>query len=334
MLLAGDIGGTKTTLAVFSPEEGPRAPLAEASFPSARYPSLEALAGEFLDRSGLPVDRAIFGVAGPVVGGRADATNLPWMMEEATLREALGLRCVRLLNDLEAVAHAAPFLEAEDLRTLNEGEADPGGALGVIAPGTGLGEAFLTREGSGYRAHPSEGGHADFAPTDELQLGLLRHLMERFDHVSYERVCSGQGLPNIYRYLKESGHGEETQWVAQELATAEDPTPVIAEAALDAEASCALCSTTLEVFTSVLGARAGSLALTVAATGGVFLGGGVPPRILPILEGGQFIKAFQNKGRLSDFLGRVPVHVILNSKAALVGAACHGLDTGGAGDRR
>lgn len=329
MLLAGDIGGTKTALAIFSPDKGPHAPLAEETFPSARYPSLEALAGEFLAQTDLPVDRASFGVSGPVAGGEAAVTNLPWKMDEAFLGKALGLRSVRLLNDLEAIASAAPFLGSDDLHTLNAGEPDPEGALAVIAPGTGLGEAFLTREGSGYRAHPSEGGHADFAPTCELELGLLRHLLDRFGHVSYERVCSGRGLPNIYGYMKEIGHAEEPSWLAGKLAAAEDPTPIIVETASDPEAPCELCVATLDVFVSVLGAQAGNLALTVMATGGVFLGGGILPRILPFLERDRFAEAFGRKGRFSELLGRVPVHVILNPKVALVGAARRGLETYG-----
>ena len=327
MLLAGDIGGTKTALAIFSPDKGPHAPLAEETFPSARYPSLEALAGEFLAQTDLPVDRASFGVSGPVAGGEAAVTNLPWKMDEAFLGKALGLRSVRLLNDLEAIASAAPFLGSDDLHTLNAGEPDPEGALAVIAPGTGLGEAFLTREGSGYRAHSSEGGHADFAPTGELELGLLGYLLDRFGHVSYERVCSGRGLPNIYGYLKEIGHAEEPSWLAGKLAAAEDPTPIIVETASDPEAPCELCVATLDVFVSVLGAQAGNLALTVMATGGVFLGGGILPRILPFLERDRFAEAFGRKGRFSELLGRVPVHVILNPKVALVGAARRGLET-------
>ncbi len=327
MLLAGDIGGTKTALAIFSPDDGPRAPVVEETFASAYYPSLEALASEFLAENGLPVDRASFGVSGPVTGGKAAATNLPWEMDEGHLGEALGLRSVRLLNDLEAIARAAPFLGSEDLHTLNAGTPDPEGALAVIAPGTGLGEAFLTREGSGYRAHPSEGGHADFAPTGELELGLLQHLLDRFGHVSYERVCSGRGLPNVYGYLKEIGHAEEPSWLAEKLAAAEDPTPIIVEAASDPEAPCELCVAALDVFVSVLGAQAGNLALTVVATGGVFLGGGIPPRILPFLDRGRFAEAFGRKGRFFELLGRVPVHVILNPKVALVGAARYGLET-------
>ena len=338
MILAGDIGGTKTNLAIYSPETGPRAPLAEATFPSARYPSLEAIVREFLaqadaditDRCGrrhpLEVDRASFGVAGPVRAGRAAITNLPWVIEETRVQGTLNLSAVRLLNDLEATAYAVPFLESDDLHTLNEGEPAHGGAIAIVAPGTGLGEGYLTWDGSRYLAHPSEGGHSDFAPHAPFATELLRYLQDRFDHVSCERVCSGQGIPNIYAYLRDSGHADEPAWLAERLAAADDPTPVIANTALDREKSCPLCVATLDAFVSILGAEAGNLAIKVLATGGVYLGGGIPPRILPALEKGQFIETFQRKGRLSDLMARMPVHVILNPKVALLGAACHALE--------
>ncbi len=326
MLLAGDIGGTKTRLAVFSPEAGLRAPLAEKTFPSASYPGLEALASEFLAQVSLPVERASFGVAGPVVAGQATITNLPWVMDERQLQEALNLSSVRLLNDLEAVAQAVPLLEATDLHTLNEGQPAPGGAMAVIAPGTGLGEAFLTWDGARYRPHASEGGHVDFAPTNPFEIELLRYLQGRFGRVSYERVCAGPGLLNIYAYLKDSRYAQESAWLAEQLTAADDPTPVIANAALHEEKPCTLCAATLKVFVSILGAEAGNLALKVLATGGLYLGGGVPPHILPALEEVRFMEAFQNKGRMSDLLARVPVHVILNPRTALLGAASYGLE--------
>ena len=326
MLLAGDIGGTKTNLAVFSPESGPRAPLAEATFPSARYPSLEALVREFLPQVDVEVERASFGVAGPVVAGRATITNLPWMIAEEQLQGALHLSSVWLLNDLNAIAHAVPFLEPADLHTLNEGQPTPDGAIAVIAPGTGLGEAFLTWDGARHRPHASEGGHTDFAPNNPLEADLLRYLQRRFEHVSYERVCSGRGLPNVYGFLKDSGHADEPAWLAEQLAAADDPTPIIANAALHNERSCELCVATLDTFVSILGAEAGNLALKVLASGGVYLGGGIPRRILPALKHERFMEAFLRKGRLSDLLANVPVHVILNPKVALLGAACHGLE--------
>jgi glucokinase len=225
MLLAGDIGGTKTSLAIYSTEAGPRLPLVEATLPSGRYPSLEALVGDFLAGVDFRPERASFGVAGPVVDGRATITNLPWMMSETQLQADLDFAPgeVTLLNDLVAIAHAVPWLEPDDLHTLNEGQAALGGAIAVIAPGTGLGEGFLTWDGSRYRPHPSEGGHTDFAPTNSLEVDLLRYLLDRFDHISYERVCSGRGLPNIYAFLRDSGFAEEPAWLAEQLAGVEDP---------------------------------------------------------------------------------------------------------------
>jgi glucokinase len=326
MLLAGDIGGTKTNLAIFSPEGGPRAPLAEATFSSADYPSMLALVREFLAQVDLKVDRACFGVAGPVVVGEARITNLPWIISEAHLRDALGLSAVWLLNDLLSIAYAIPHLEPDDLHTLNEGEPVQGGALAVIAPGTGLGEAYLVWDGTRYRAHASEGGHADFAPANALQTDLLRHLREQFGHVSYERVCSGPGIRNIYTFLKDSGRTEEPPWLASLLAGADDPVPIVINTGLKDEQACGICSNTLDIFISILGAETGNLALKVLATGGIYLGGGIPPRILPALQQGWLLDAFKRKGRMSDLLARMPVHVILNPKIALLGAACYGLE--------
>jgi glucokinase len=325
LLLAGDIGGTKTNLAIFSTEAGLRAPLVEATFPSGNYSSLEALISEFLGQVDVTVTQASFGVAGPVVGGQATITNLPWVMTETQLAESLSLSTVRLLNDLVAIAYAVPSLEPADLHTLNKGEPAPGGAIAVVAPGTGLGEAYLTWDGTRYRAYPSEGGHADFAPANSLELGLLHYLQERLGHVSYEAVCSGKGVPNIYTYLKDSGYAEEPAWLAEQLAIAKDPVPVIVKAALDKGRSCELCAATLDTFVSILGAEAGNMALKVLASGGVYLGGGIPPRILSALEQERFMEAFHRKGRLADLLSGIPIHVILNPKAALLGAAYYGL---------
>jgi len=191
MLLAGDVGGTKTNLGIYSTEKGPRKPIIEATFPSGQYQGLEMIVREFLARASLKVNRASFGVAGPVVGSQAKITNLPWLLNETQLREVLNLTSVSLLNDLEAIAYGVPLLEPGDLHTLNEGTPIPHGTLAVIAPGTGLGEAFLTWDGLRYRAHPSEGGHSDFGPTNPLELNLLRYVHEKMGHVSYERICSG-----------------------------------------------------------------------------------------------------------------------------------------------
>jgi glucokinase len=247
------------------------------------------------------------------------------VIDERELEEKLGIAPVRLLNDLESIANAIPRLEAEDLHVLNDVPAKETGAIAVIAPGTGLGEAFLTWEGTRYAAQPSEGGHADFAPTNPLEVGLLQYLWERYEHVSYERVCSGLGIPNIYAYLRDSGYAPEPAWLTEQLAQAHDPTPIIVNNALDEKQPCELCLGTLDTFVSILGAEAGNLALDTLATGGVYLGGGIPPRILPALERAHFMRSFYNKGRFSEFLARIPVYVIMNPKVALLGAAAFGL---------
>ncbi|HEY7127714.1 MAG TPA: glucokinase [Ktedonobacterales bacterium] len=326
MLLAGDIGGTKTNLAIFSPKGDLREPQLEATFPSSHYPSLEAVVQEFLGQTNLKVDRASFGVAGPVIDGQATITNLPWKIDAAELKRKFNFSSVYLLNDLESIANAVPILQPADLHTIHAGEAVPHGAIAVVAPGTGLGEAFLTWNAKdGYVAHVSEGGHTDFAPTDDLQMGLLQFMLKRFDHVSYERVCSGMGLPNIYEYLKASGHAPEPDWLARALAEAHDHTPVIVNAALEGKPGSELCVETLKMFVSILGAEAGNIALKVLSTGGVYLGGGIPPRILSLLTTETFANAFREKGRFVPVLTRMPVHVILNPKSALLGAAARGM---------
>ncbi len=330
VILAGDVGGTKTRLALFAAATGFAAPLAEATFASRDYAGLEPILHEFLSVLDWPVDHAGLGVAGPVAGGRAAVTNLPWVVDEANLAETFGFRQVLVMNDLEAIAAAVPALGARDLYTLNHGRVSKEGAMAVIAPGTGLGEAYLAWDGTRYRVHPSEGGHADFAPLDAPQAGLLLHLMKRFDHVSYERVCSGMGLPNIYAFLRDSGVAEEAGWLRPRLEAAADPVPLMIAAALDEERPCALCRAVLETFVSILGAAAGNTALKFLATGGVFLGGGIPPRILTALDSGRFMEAFTRKGRMSGLMEKIPVHVILNPKAALVGAARQVMARGGA----
>ncbi|MBX3051458.1 MAG: glucokinase [Caldilineaceae bacterium] len=324
MLLAGDIGGTKTNLAVYAAEGGLAAPLAESTFPSRRYDSLEALIEDFREHTHLPFQSAVFGVAGPVVDGKATVTNLPWQIEEKGLRTALGIKKVKLLNDLESIANAVPSLEAKDLQTLAPGLAVGHGPIAIVAPGTGLGEAFLTWERKRYRAHASEGGHASFAPVNKEQWEMLGFLQTKLGHISYERVCSGLGIPNIYAFFKETGRYPEPEWLMKKLAEASDPTPVIVETAL-AQPECDICRCTLEMFVEILAGEAGNMALKVLATGGVYLGGGIPPRILPVLEDERFLAAFKAKGRFASLLENVPIHVILNPKAGLLGAASYGL---------
>jgi len=323
-LLAGDVGATKTILGIYAADKGPREPLAEATFSSSQYPSLAALAGAFLTQAKLDVEDACFGVAGPVIDGQATISNLSWLIDQEGLREELRLKSVVLLNDVEATAQGAPLLKPADLHCLNKGDEIQGGTKAVIAAGTGLGEAFLSWDGARYWAHASEGGHADFAPANPLEDDLLQHLRDLWGHVSYERICTGMGLPHIYSYLKESGYAEEPGWLAQQLAETADPTALIVDAALEKKAK--LCTDTVNLFCSVLGAEAGNLALKVMALGGVYLGGGIPLRIIHLLESGLFMEAFCCKGRLSELMARIPVYVILDPRIALIGAAFRGLE--------
>jgi glucokinase len=326
VLIAGDIGGTKTQLGIFSSEDGPQCPLMQAKFHSSDYSSLELIVKKFLLGVKNPIDRACFAVAGPVINGHVKTTNLPWLVDETILAEALHLnpKSVHLLNDLEAIARAVPVLRTNDIRTINTGVPIPGGAIGVIAPGTGLGEAFLTWDGARYLAHSSEGGHADFAPTNRRQIGLLECLQKDLDHVSVEHVCSGIGIPHIYGYLRDVEHIPEKPEVAALIALAADPSILIIHHALDAGNLSKLCELTLDMFVSILASEAGNLAVKVLATGGVYIAGGVVTHVLASLQTPTFMQSFKRKGRLSELMTQIPIHVIV-SLPALTGAAAYGL---------
>jgi len=326
MLIAGDIGGTKTDLAIYSSESGPHTPLAQTEVHSADYPSLQSIVTEFLSQVKMSVDVASFDVAGPVIDGHVKTTNLPWALNEGTLASDLNLKAAHLMNDLEAVARAVPALRAEDVITINKGEPIANGPIAVIAPGTGLGESFLTWDGSQYVAHGSEGGHSDFAPTDELQIRLLHYLLPRFGHVGVERVCSGIGVPNIYEFLRDEENIPERPEVAQLIVAAKDHTKTIVEAALDPQNPSELCVATVDLLISVLASETGNLALKVLATGGVYMAGGVALHLMKFLQTPQFLQTFTKKGRFKDLMERMPIHII-TTRAALVGAATVGLQT-------
>jgi glucokinase len=318
MILAGDIGGTKTSLALASTRDGQVHQIERVRhFPSQQYDSLEAIVSAYLAEVREPVEGACFGVAGPVLGGEATITNLPWRLSEASLRAHLHGAPVRLINDLTALAYAVPALQPHDLAEIQPGQAEPGGAIALLAPGTGLGQGYLCWDGHRYRPGASEGGHTDFAPADDLQTRLLEHLRAAYGHVSWERVLSGPGLHNIYRFLCQAG-GEQPAHIAERLA-AEDPSAVISSLALAKADPC--CEQALDVFVAIMGAQAGNLALTFMATGGVYLGGGIPPKILPKLQDGTFVRAFRDKGRLARVVERIPVSVITRAEAPLIGAA-------------
>jgi len=243
---------------------------------------------------------------------------LPWFIRESDLSNHLNIP-VYLLNDLEALANSVLILEKEDLEVLSSGKPVERSSLAVIAPGTGLGEAHLHWVGTNYRSFASEGGHVDFAPTNQIEFELMLYLKEHIGHVSYERVCSGPGLVNLYNFFKDSGKYEEPEWLGKQIATMVNSAPVISQAALENKAEIAVA--TLNLFTSILGREAGNLALKELATGGVYLGGGIPPRILPFLKKDVFLNSFKDKGRFSALLANIPVYVIRNPDAALIGAA-------------
>ena len=326
MLLAGDIGGTKTVLALFSTAASADTlhPLYLQTFPSGRFSSLEAIISHYLQDKNVTIEAASFGVAGPVVNGRSQITNLPWVIDTAVLRQTLLTDKVTLLNDLESIANAVPHLQASDVAIINEGNPEPGGAIGVIAPGTGLGEAFLIWDGQRYQAHPSEGGHASFGPTNADQRALLTFMSTQFNHVSFERVCSGSGIPNLYAFWRQDGRYPEPDWLREAIEAANDPTPIIVEAGLNKTAE--ICTATVQLFVDILAEEASNLALKVLATGGIFLGGGIPPRLLDLLITDRFIAEFGSKGRFSDLLQKMPIQVICNPQVALLGAAWAGLD--------
>jgi len=326
MLLAGDIGGTKTVLALFAVDDSPKTlhPLHLQTFPSGRFPSLEAIIAQFIADKDITIDAASFGVAGPVVNGRSQITNLPWVIDSAVIRQTLHGARVALLNDLESIANAVPHLAGDDLASINEGRAEPGGAVAVIAPGTGLGEAFLIWDGQRYQAHPSESGHASFAPTNPDQCAMLAFLQHKYDHVSFERVCSGSGIPNLYAFWRQDGRFPEPDWLREQIEQAADPTPIIVEAGLAKTAD--VCVATLQMFVDILAGEASNMALKVLATGGVYLGGGIPPRLLNLLQTERFISQFADKGRFTQLLLNMPLQVICNPQTALLGAAWAGLD--------
>jgi glucokinase len=327
MLIAGDIGGTKTDLAIYSSAAGPHAPLAQAKVPSADYPSLQAMVRDFLIKAKQPVDSACFAIAGPVIEGRVKTTNLPWTIEQDSLALELNLNInsVHLINDLEAIAYAVPILRPDDVSTINVGNPVSKGAIAVIAPGTGLGESFLTWHGSGYLVHSSEGGHSDFAPTDKRQNRLLDYMLTSFDHVSFERVCSGMGIPYLYKFLRDVEHIAEDPDVAGVIAAATDPTAAIVNQGLSASNSSRLCAETIDLFISILASEAGNLALKVLATGGLYIAGGVAVHTLRVIQGPVFMQHFKNKGRFAEIMGRMPIHVMI-APAGIAGAAACGLE--------
>jgi len=318
IILAGDVGGTTTRFAYFDGCGDDLQRLAARDYASRDYGSLAAIVQTFVADAGQPAERACFGIAGPVLAGRVMTPNLPWQIEGTELAAILGFPQVTLINDLEANAYGIPLLTVEDFAVLNRGEIDPQGAMAVISAGTGLGESVAIWDGSVHRPQPSEGGHADFAPRNEIESELMLYLRAEYGRVSYERVLSGPGLRNIYRFLRDSRQLGESPAVVEGMQSG-DASAVIARAALDG--ICPLCEQALSLFVSFYGAEAGNLALRTLATGGLYIGGGIAPKIIERLKGPEFMLAFTAKGRLCPLLEKIPVQVILNDRAALLGAA-------------
>jgi len=318
MILAGDIGGTHTRLAFVDVANGALRPASVAVYPSHEYRGLEEIVSKFVSEYKIRPDAGCFGVAGPVLNGRVETPNLPWIVESKHLADKLGLPRVALINDLEANAWGIATLEAKDLVLLNPVKSNPVGNQAVISAGTGLGEAGLYWDGTRHHIFASEGGHADFAPRNELQIELLQYLIARFGHVSYERVVSGPGLVNIFYFLRDTKRATEPAWLSEEMAHG-DAAAAISRAA--SEGRCPLCEQALDLFVSIYGAETGNLSLKVKATGGVYLGGGIAPKILPKLAGPLFMQSFLAKGRMQALLETIPVRVINNDSTALMGAA-------------
>src|SRR5215471_1723355 len=319
MILAGDIGGTNTRLAVFEiADQKPRL-ITEQTYPSREYNGLEAIVAKFLSEHPAKIARACFGVAGPVRDDKARTANLPWVIDGAQLAAVVGDANVLLINDLEANAWGLSLLEDSDFLILNQGSPDPEGNGAIISAGTGLGEAGLIYENGRRRPFASEGGHADFAPRTELEVELLKFLMKETGHVSTERVLSGPGLVNVYRFLRDTGRFTEPTWLADEMKSSSTPAAVISRTALEGKSD--LCTAAAEIMVSIYGAEAGNLALKMLATAGVYLGGGIAPKIAEKLKGSQFIDAFTDKGRMRALLEAIPVRVVMNDQTALMGSA-------------
>lgn len=320
MILAGDIGGTKTLLSLYDVVNDNIVLKFKKKYDSKNYNSLEDIVSQFVS-SKEKIDAAVFGVPGPVLNGEVKLTNLNWDLSERKISEEFGIEKVKLINDLGATAYSIPYLSNDELILINEGVKDYfNNRFAILAPGTGLGEAFLICEGDNKIILSSEGGHSDFAPTNDLEIELLKYLLKKYKRISYERIISGNGLPNIFDFLFESGYGIPSDETRERFKT-EDKSLVISEMALSGKDK--LCCDTLEVFVSVLGAHAGNLVLTNLTTGGIYLGGGIPHKIKSMLLSEIFLTSFKNKGRLSPLVEAAPVYIINNNEAALKGASLY-----------
>ncbi|HEX4663407.1 MAG TPA: glucokinase [Terriglobales bacterium] len=319
MIIAGDIGATHSRVAAFR-AEGNKFPLVvEKIYESQDHSGLVEIAGAFIRTEGIPAQNACFAVAGPVRGGISKISNLPWTIDSRELARQLNLRAVGLINDLEAFAYGLDSLESKDFITLHAGSEDAEGNTAVISAGTGLGEAGLLWDG--FRQHPfaCEGGHADFAARNDVQIELLKYLLARFKTVSYERVLAGPGIKNVYEFLRDTKRAEEPAWLREQMTATKDPAALISEFALDKKAP--ICEQTMSIFVSVYGAEAGNCALKFMSLGGIFIGGSIAAKNIPLMKRPEFLEAFFDKGRMRSLLEDMPVKIVLNDDAGLLGAA-------------
>ena len=327
MILAGDVGGTKVHLALYTFDGGRLKPVRDQKFPAPDFATLDAVVEKFLtgDPNGTAersqIVAACFGCPGPVRDGRLKLTNLPWTLDQRDLSRSLGIQHIFLINDLEANGYGIPELAPESIVTLHDGDVNAVGHRGLIAAGTGLGEALLIWDGKTHRPIPSEGGHCDFAARTDREIALLQYLRRTLNgRVSWERVVSGIGIKNIYSYLRDVEKIEEPQWLSDRMKN-EDPNAVIGQCAEDGSSQ--LCAETMQTFAAAYGAETGNIALKVLAAGGMYLGGGIAPKSLKTLRAGGFVQAFLDKGRLSPVLEAIAVRVILDDTCALLGAAAY-----------
>ena len=314
--LVGDIGGTKTHLALYIEEKGKMECVKEEKFPSKKYPNLRTIVDEFLKGETVRVSRACFGIAGPVKKGKSQATNLPWLVDTDLLKSALSIDKVSLINDLEANAYGLNMLKDDEFYTINEGDPHAEGNQAMVSAGTGLGEAGIFFDGRRHYPFACEGGHVDFAPRNKREDALLRYLRKRFGHVSYERILSGPGLYNLYQFMVETKQVEEREEVYKEIASGDSPL-LISDKGLSGSSKA--CAETLELFVSIYGSEAGNVALKMLALGGVYIGGGIAPKIMGVLKRGDFLRSFTGKGRFGALLEAIPIHVVLNDRTALLG---------------
>lgn len=323
IVLAGDVGGTKTLLALFECRDSCLVELKSKKYKSHDFANLEMVVKDFLNHQKIKPQIAVFGIPGPVENGKAKSTNLPWAVDEKNLIKQTKIPTVKIINDLVSTAYDVPYLKPEEIIQIKDGACNNSGTLVVIAPGTGLGQAFLISEGNKKIIIPSEGGHADFAPTNEIEVELYLFLYKKFKHVSLERIISGNGLLNIFDYLVQSKFAKPKSETIEKMKI-KDKAAVITDMAIDKKDI--VCDKALEIFVSALGAHAGNLVITLLATGGVYLGGGIPYKILPKLMDKTFENSFTRKGRLEDIVEATPVYVINNNNAALHGAARFAVD--------